>query len=178
MAWSYALGRPPRVVVTGGAGFIGSLLARELLAAGYEVLVYDNLSYGGQSLLPLFIHDRFRFVEADILDASALASALEGADAVVHLAALVGYPLCKKLPELAERVSHKRALVVGATRGIGRGIALALARAGAGAAGRAGMRVCERDIVAAAKDRPRSVQHSLIASLIATHEVDHKTSCV
>ncbi len=105
MGWADELGRPPRVVVTGGAGFIGSLLSRILLDAGYEVLVYDNLSYGGQSLLPLFIHDRFRFVEADILDTDTLGAALENADAVVHLAAMVGYPLCKKLPDLAQRVN-------------------------------------------------------------------------
>jgi nucleoside-diphosphate-sugar epimerase len=95
----------PRVVVTGGAGFVGSVLVRWLLAAGYRVHVVDNLMYGGQSLLPLFIHPHFSFQELDILDREGLRSTLRSADAVIHLAALVGYPLCKKEPERATAVN-------------------------------------------------------------------------
>lgn len=95
----------PRVVVTGGAGFVGSVLVRWLLAAGYRVHVVDNLMYGGASLLPLFIHPGFTFTELDILDRPALAPILGEADAVIHLAAMVGYPLCKKLPERAVQVN-------------------------------------------------------------------------
>jgi nucleoside-diphosphate-sugar epimerase len=98
-------GPAPKVVVTGGAGFVGSVLVRWLLAAGYRVHVVDNLMYGGHSLLPLFIHPRFVFEELDILDRPGLAKAFEGADAVIHLAALVGYPLCKKEPERATAVN-------------------------------------------------------------------------
>jgi nucleoside-diphosphate-sugar epimerase len=92
-------------VVTGGAGYVGSVLVRWLLAAGYRVHVVDNLLYGGQALLPLFIHPHFSFEELDILNREGLARALTGADAVVHLAALVGYPLCKKEPERATAVN-------------------------------------------------------------------------
>ena len=94
-----------RVVLTGGAGFIGSVLAPRLLAAGYRVHVVDRLMFGVHGILPLFIHPRFSFARVDILDRDALARELVGADAVVHLAALVGYPLCKKLPDEAERVN-------------------------------------------------------------------------
>ena len=76
--WSHAL-------VTGGAGFIGSNLARTLLAQGRKVTVLDNLSVGKQHAVP----DGARFVHGDIRDAAAVADALLGVDAVFHLAAQV-----------------------------------------------------------------------------------------
>ena len=100
-----SMGPGPRVVVTGGAGFVGSVLVRWLLATGYRVHVVDNLMYGGHSLLPVFIHPHFTFEELDILDRDSLAHSLGDADAVIHLAAYVGYPLCKKEPERATAVN-------------------------------------------------------------------------
>ncbi len=94
-----------RVVVTGGAGYIGSMLVPRLLHQGYRVHVIDNLMYGGNALLPWFLHPRFSFAEVDITDAKALGPELKGAWAVVHLAALVGYPLCKKMPGRAIEVN-------------------------------------------------------------------------
>ena len=94
-----------RIVVTGGAGYIGSTLVPMLLAQGHSVHVVDSLMYGGQALLPYFIQDTFSMAQVDIRDREALARELDGADAVVHLAALVGYPLCKKLPLEAEQVN-------------------------------------------------------------------------
>jgi nucleoside-diphosphate-sugar epimerase len=94
-----------RVVVTGGAGFYGSVLVRLLLSQGHRVHVVDNLLYGPQSLMELFINPDFSFHYGDILEPGLLARELEGADAVVHLAALVGYPLCKKFPVRATQVN-------------------------------------------------------------------------
>ncbi len=94
-----------RIVITGGAGFIGTVLAPRLLANGHEVHVVDNLMYGAQPVLPLFFQPGFSFAEVDVRDREALARELKGADAVVHLAALVGYPLCKKLPREAVEVN-------------------------------------------------------------------------
>ena len=71
-----------RVLVTGGAGYIGSHAARELARNGHSVLIYDNLSTGH-----LFLADGFDLVEADLRDSAAAASALRGADAVMHFAA-------------------------------------------------------------------------------------------
>ena len=71
-----------RVLVTGGAGYIGSHAARELARHGHSVLIYDNLSTGHR-----FLADGFDLVEADLADSAAAASALRGADAVMHFAA-------------------------------------------------------------------------------------------
>lgn len=94
-----------KVVVTGGAGFIGGTMIPMLLEKGHHVVVLDRLMYGAHALIPYFIHPRFSFVEVDVRDREALAPHLAKADVVVHLAALVGYPLCKKLPQEAVDVN-------------------------------------------------------------------------
>ena len=94
-----------KYVVTGGAGFIGSMLIPMLLKAGHNVVVLDNLMFGGQSLLPYFIHPSFQFYRVDVCDRKALEPHLQNCDVVIHLAALVGYPLCKKMPDLAQKVN-------------------------------------------------------------------------
>ena len=94
-----------KIVVTGGAGFIGSMLVPMLLKAGHHVHVIDNLMFGGQALLPLFINPNFSFAEVDVTNREALAPQLQDADAIIHLAALVGYPLCKKMPMQARVVN-------------------------------------------------------------------------
>src|SRR5512145_1545224 len=72
-----------KIMIIGGAGYIGGHVAREFLDAGHEVSVYDNLSSGRQeNLFP-----EARFVKGDILDYPALLAALRGAEALVHLAA-------------------------------------------------------------------------------------------
>ena len=93
------------VVVTGGAGFIGSTLIPMLLAQGHSVRVLDNLMFGGQALLPYFIHPHFSFAEVDVRDKQSLQHELRHADIIIHLAALVGYPLCKKMPHDAVEVN-------------------------------------------------------------------------
>ncbi len=71
-----------RVLVTGGAGYIGSHAARELARHGHSVLIYDNLSTGHR-----FLADGFELIEADLSDSAAAESALRRADAVMHFAA-------------------------------------------------------------------------------------------
>ena len=79
---------PDRVVVTGGAGFIGSNVVDALLSAGHHVVAYDNLTTGRTEFLrEASKHPAYRFVEGDVLDRGALIEAVAGADAVVHLAA-------------------------------------------------------------------------------------------
>src|SRR5574341_1862638 len=89
-----------RVVITGGAGFIGSLLAGELLQRGYRVTVLDALLFGGESLLGYLAHPNFAFRKANVAEEQAnLQQDLEGAEAVFHLAAIVGFPACQQVGE-------------------------------------------------------------------------------
>src|SRR6056297_880948 len=80
-----------KILVTGGAGYVGSGLIRTLLERGDEVVCVDRLSFGGESLIDVWHHPAFDLVKADIADPTAIDPVLEsgGFDAVVHLAAIV-----------------------------------------------------------------------------------------
>lgn len=93
------------ITITGGAGYIGSMLIPMLLEKGHRVHIVDNLFFGGQTLLPHFINPNFSFANVDVRNKSALEKELDGSDVVIHLAALVGYPLCKKMPREAQEVN-------------------------------------------------------------------------
>jgi len=94
-----------RVLITGGAGYVGAVMAGRFLHEGFEVRAIDSLMYGGHALLGLLPHDGFSFHNGDVRDRDACLRALEGVNAVVHLAAIVGDPACKKQPELAKSVN-------------------------------------------------------------------------
>lgn len=94
-----------KLLITGGAGYVGSVLIPRLLAAGHHVRVLDNLMFGGHALLPFFGDARFEFQKGSILDENAVRQAVQGVDAIVHLAAIVGYPACKKHEQLAHDVN-------------------------------------------------------------------------
>ena len=87
------------VLVTGGAGFLGSLLCGHLLRLGYVVTVVDDLLYGGESLLAFFSHPAFHFFKANVSEPRAIRSALNRElptpVAVIHLAGIVGFPACQ-----------------------------------------------------------------------------------
>ncbi len=93
------------ILVTGGAGYIGSVLTGLLLARGYTVRVLDKLTFGGTSLLPHLPSPNFEFVKGDICREPDVLTALSGIDAVVHLAAIVGDPACAKFPDEAKRTN-------------------------------------------------------------------------
>lgn len=80
-----------RVLVTGGAGFIGSHLATRLINDGHSVIVLDNLSTGSLSNLA-HVADRFEFIDGDLTDRDAVAEAVKGAEVVFHQAALASVP--------------------------------------------------------------------------------------
>lgn len=87
------------ILITGGAGYIGSLLTSELLRLNYRVTVLDSLLFGGEALVPFLHHPNFHFVKADVTEPRAVKDALkvnwQKPDALIHLAAIVGFPACQ-----------------------------------------------------------------------------------
>lgn len=94
-----------RILVTGGAGYIGSTLVPRLLARGHAVRVLDLLRHGGESLLPVWSHPAFELRRGDVCDSDTVTAAVAGMDAVVHLAAIVGDPACSREPEAARAIN-------------------------------------------------------------------------
>lgn len=95
-----------RVLVTGGAGYLGSTLVAVLLAHGSSVRVLDSLAVGnGSSVLPFWGRDGFEFLPGDVRDDAVRSSALDGVETVVHLAAIVGDPACARDPDAARAVN-------------------------------------------------------------------------
>ena len=91
------------ILVTGGAGYVGSGLLRELLAEGCHVTCVDNLMFGGESLLDILHNKNFTFIKCDINDYEQLDIIFNknNFDSVIHLAAIVGDPACKLYSDLA-----------------------------------------------------------------------------
>ena len=87
-----------RVLIVGGAGYIGSILTRRLLGQGHQVRVLDAMMYGGGSLAGLDKHPWFDLIVGDTRDPDAVGLALDGVQAVVHLGELVGDPACAVEP--------------------------------------------------------------------------------
>ena len=94
-----------KVLVTGGAGYIGSMLVPSLLDRGYSVTVVDNLSFGQTTLLESCINHEFSFVKGDISDQSLMESLLPKHDVIIPLAAIVGAPACAKNPALTKLIN-------------------------------------------------------------------------
>jgi nucleoside-diphosphate-sugar epimerase len=94
-----------RVLVTGGAGYLGSILCEHLLAAGFRVTVVDNLMYGQEPLFHLCANERFGFVRGDVRDEQLLRRLIAEADVLLPLAAIVGAPACDRDPWLARSVN-------------------------------------------------------------------------
>jgi nucleoside-diphosphate-sugar epimerase len=97
------------VLVTGGAGYLGSITIERLLRCGFRVRAVDILTHGGAPLLSLF-GPGFSFINGDIREAAVVNKSLDGIDAVVHLAAIVGDPACARQPDLARQTNYDAAI--------------------------------------------------------------------
>ena len=108
-----------RVLVTGGLGYIGSILCEHLLDAGFRVTALDNLMYGAgqQGLFHLCANDAFDFIKADVRDEDAMRGAVKDADIIVHLAAIVGASACDRDPTLATTVNYDSVKLLNRLRG-------------------------------------------------------------
>jgi nucleoside-diphosphate-sugar epimerase len=96
-----------RVLVTGGLGYLGSILCEHLLHAGFQVTALDNLMYGAgqQGLYHLCANASFEFIKGDVRDETVMKSALKDADVIIHLAAIVGATACERDPLLATSIN-------------------------------------------------------------------------
>ncbi len=94
-----------RVLVTGGAGYLGSVLCERLLQTGYQVTVVDNLLYSQHALFHLCSHRGFDFHHGDARDEKQMNPLIAEADVLIPLAAIVGAPACDRDPALATSVN-------------------------------------------------------------------------
>ena len=97
-----------KVLVTGGAGYLGSVLVKHLLYYGHDVVVLDKLLFNQTSLLQYCDESSFKFVYGDVRDTDLLKSLCNDADAIIPLAAIVGFPACAAEPQLAEEINYRQ----------------------------------------------------------------------
>lgn len=97
------------VLITGGAGYIGSSLVSVLLERGYRVTVFDRFDFGIFPLLPFVSDANLKIIKGDVRDKVALKQAIDNKNitAVIHLAAIVGYPACSQAPEEAVAINEQ-----------------------------------------------------------------------
>src|SRR5580704_13983505 len=101
-----------KVLVTGGAGYIGSWVVSHLLSSGYQVTAFDSLLFGQPSVFGVLGNPHYRFVKGDIRDDKAVSEVMTGADYVVHLAAIVGEDACKRDPSLTKSTNIEGTKVI------------------------------------------------------------------
>jgi nucleoside-diphosphate-sugar epimerase len=100
--------KDPKILITGGAGYIGSVLSEKLLSLGYAVTVLDTQMYNKTSLISCVRYgNKFNFIRGDVRNESELKKLVDGHDVLIPLAALVGAPLCDKNPVDAELINYK-----------------------------------------------------------------------
>ena len=99
--------RKMNILITGGAGYIGSEMVRFLLDDGHNVTVLDNLEYGAESLLRYIGNKNFDFDKVDVRRTDLIKSYMSKADVIVPLACLVGFPLCEQRPMDARQINFE-----------------------------------------------------------------------
>jgi nucleoside-diphosphate-sugar epimerase len=97
-----------KVLITGGAGYLGSVITGKMLNEGYEVTVLDKLIFNQTSLLSYTSNPNFRFIHGDVRNESLLEKLCNESDVIIPLAAIVGFPACASEPELANEINFKQ----------------------------------------------------------------------
>jgi nucleoside-diphosphate-sugar epimerase len=97
-----------KILITGGAGYLGSVLTEVLLNKGYQVTVLDNLIYKQTSVAPFSYNKNFKFILGDVTIESILKPLVESHDVIIPLAAIVGMPACKANPEMTVKVNYEQ----------------------------------------------------------------------
>ena len=94
------------ILITGGAGYVGSVLVRKLVSLGYDIKVIDSLVFGNDGISSLINEKKIEFFNLDIRETEKISSIIQNIDCVIHLAAIVGEPLCKKIPDAAKQINE------------------------------------------------------------------------
>ena len=100
-----------KVLITGGAGYLGSVLVGRLLEKKYKVTVIDNLTYKQQSLTSYCYNKDFTFIKGDVRNILRLVN-LKDFDVIIPLAAIVGMPACDTNPELATEINLEQIIEI------------------------------------------------------------------
>ena len=107
MTYNYSgMSKFSNILVTGGAGYIGSVLTRKLVSSKYNVKVLDSLIFGQDGISDLVSNRSVKLFSDDIRNKKILTDVLKDVDCVIHLAAIVGEPLCNKIPEIAKQINE------------------------------------------------------------------------
>jgi nucleoside-diphosphate-sugar epimerase len=94
-----------KILITGGAGYLGSVIVDKMLKAGYEVVVLDKLLFNQTSLLQYTSNPNFKFIYGDVRNEELLKKLCKEADTIIPLAAIVGFPACASDPTLAKEIN-------------------------------------------------------------------------
>jgi nucleoside-diphosphate-sugar epimerase len=97
-----------KVLITGGAGYLGSVITGKMLNEGYKVTVLDKLIFNQVSLLSYTSNPNFKFIHGDVRNESLLEKLCDESDVIIPLAAIVGFPACASEPELAKEINFKQ----------------------------------------------------------------------
>ena len=98
--------RTMHILITGGAGYLGSILSRKLLDQGYQISVFDALWYGKESINDCLNNSNFTLINEDIRNLIPTVKALKNVDAVIHLASVVGMPASNIEPKTSEEINY------------------------------------------------------------------------
>ena len=97
-----------KILITGGAGYLGSVITGKMLNAGHEVVVLDKLIFNQTSLLVYTSNPNFKFIHGDVRNESLLEKLCNEVDVIIPLAAIVGFPACDAEPELAKEINFNQ----------------------------------------------------------------------